>query len=227
MPVSTTYPTSDNETIADAICRRKRLLFVGAHPDDIEFYCAGLVQLASFYGSEICYAIATKGGRGKKGEALKKMKEARVSCQKEAADLLGASRVEFFDYPDGGLSDYKEEFAGDVRDLISSFSPDLVFSWDPVYTYNPHPDHVACAKAGLAGAGEELLCYYGTKKPSVWVGYDSPIYNNVIKSLKTHRTETPWYFFMFLRPVFTAKLRGEGRKIGAPYAEVFRLPRKL
>lgn len=41
----------------------KRVLFVVAHPDDIEGLCGGLVSLLSRQGTEIGYLIATNGDK--------------------------------------------------------------------------------------------------------------------------------------------------------------------
>ena len=46
--------------------RIKRALCIVAHPDDIEFYCAGVVLMMTGRGASVDVVLATSGDKGKR-----------------------------------------------------------------------------------------------------------------------------------------------------------------
>ncbi|MEN6357954.1 MAG: PIG-L family deacetylase [Armatimonadota bacterium] len=202
----------------------KRVLFIGAHPDDIEFYCGGLVHMLGKNGTNVTFAIGTRGGKGYKGWMKRRLESMRTSNQLDSAAILGSVNVIFYDYPDKSLTEHIDAYASDLKTLIESADPDLIFSWDPDYIYNPHPDHQAAAYAGRIASADSHVFYYGTREPDLWIGFGEDIYQVKLKSLRAHRTETPWYYWMLIRKAFLERLMGEGAKVNQPYAEVLREP---
>ncbi|MCE5323456.1 PIG-L family deacetylase [bacterium] len=222
MSISANNPAQDNSSRLSRIFEAKRVLFIGAHPDDIEFYCGGLVHMLGKNGTQITFAIATRGGKGHNGWMKKRLEKLRTTHQFRSAAILGGVDVVFCDYPDKSLASHIDAYASDLKTLIKSTDPDIIFSWDPDYIYNPHPDHQASADAGaLASAGRHIF-YYGTREPDLWVGFDEDVYSVKLKSLRAHRTETPWYYWLLIRGAFIKKLIGEGAKVSRPYAETLR-----
>ena len=215
-------PPSDNAEQCERLFSVKKALFVGAHPDDIESYCAGLVHMMRRRGADVVFAVGTRGGRGRSGNAKKRLESLRTQHQSDAAEILGGARVVLYDYPDGSLPQFVESFADDLKTLISREKPDAVFSWDPDYIYNPHPDHQAAADSVRIAAAGLNLWYYGTRRPDVWVGYGDDVLRVKLESIRAHRTETPWYYYPLVKRVLVKRLTREGRKIGAKYAEVLR-----
>jgi N,N'-diacetylchitobiose non-reducing end deacetylase len=222
--VSAARPTQDNTRLREDLFKSKKVLFVSAHPDDIEFYAAGLVHLLRERGVEVVYAIGTRGGKGRTGRAKARLEGRRTHDQLDAARIIGGARVVFYDYPDKALPSHVSAFANDLRALIEREKPDVVFSWDPDYIYNPHPDHVAAAQAAeiAIDATGARACFYGTREPNLWIGYGEDVFRLKLRSLKAHRTETPWPYFLLGKRFLTRKSVGEGAKIGTKYAEVFR-----
>lgn len=224
MPVSQTDPSANNDQARDELFRSKRALFVGAHPDDIEFYSAGLVHLLRKHDVDVIYAIGTRGGKGRNGRAKARLEGLRTQHQQDAARIIGGARVLFYDYPDKDLPSHVQAFANDLRELILKEKPDIVFSWDPDYIYNPHPDHVAAAQASDIATPDTdaRRCFYGTRRPNLWVGYGEDVFRLKLRSLRAHRTETPWPYFVLGKRFLTRKSTAEGAKIDARYAEVYR-----
>ncbi|MGQ9581352.1 MAG: PIG-L deacetylase family protein, partial [Armatimonadota bacterium] len=62
VPVSQNNPLPDNSTLVGKLFHSQRVLFVGAHPDDIEFYCSALVYSLKKRGVDVIFAIGTRGG---------------------------------------------------------------------------------------------------------------------------------------------------------------------
>jgi len=199
-------------------------LFVGAHPDDIEFYCGGTVYDFRGRGISVGFLIATRGGKGRAGPARERLESLRSRHQLDAAEILGGVRVEMLDYPDKSLCDNVEPFAADIRALVEREAPGLIFCWDPDFISNPHPDHQAAAHAcrmALGGTKENVV-YFGTVQPDIFVSLDADAYRAKMRALRAHRTETPWYYWPWLSRIVKRRLAWGGKMAGSKYAESYR-----
>ena len=85
--------------------RIKRALCIVAHPDDIEFYCAGVVLMMARHGVVVDFVLATSGDKGARDatKSRAKMAQIREREQELAADVLGVKRVAFLRHPDAEL----------------------------------------------------------------------------------------------------------------------------
>jgi len=220
--VSPNTPCHDNARLSEELLASRKALFIGAHPDDIEFYCGALVYMLRQRGAEVVFAVGTRGGKGRNGARKERIERLRSEDQLDAAKILGEVNVVLYDYPDKGLGRFIEPFAADLKRLIEKERPDVIFAWEPEQIYNPHPDHVAAAQASRIATKGRRVCYYGTRDPNLWIGFGEDEYWVNIKALRAHRTETPWYYYVFMRRVFRSRLVSEGKKLGTTYAEVFR-----
>lgn len=214
-------PSTNNRELVSRIFEAKKVLFISAHPDDIEFYCGALVYMLRKCGIEVIFAIGTRGGKGKRGEAKRRFEEKRSRYQVDAANVLGGAKIELFNYPDKGLQQHIEPFARDLEALIAREQPDFIFSWDPDYIFNPHPDHRAAAQAGKTAAGDRAI-YYGTLQPNLWIGYGNEVHKIKLKALRAHRTEVPWFYYPLVRRSVLKRTRSQGVMAGSEYAETYR-----
>ncbi len=130
-------------------------MVIVAHPDDVEFSCAGTLARWAKRGARICYVLCTSGevGIAEPGMTKEKATEIREAEQRAAADLAGAQEVVFLREPDGMLQPTMELRKKLVRE-IRRFRPEVVISGDPTIvwagdTYINHPDHRAAATAAL------------------------------------------------------------------------------
>jgi LmbE family N-acetylglucosaminyl deacetylase len=227
VPISPNKPYPENEKLLQDILACENVLFVGAHPDDIEFYCSALVLSLKKQGSSVTFVIATRGGKGRSGKARQRLEQLRTRHQLDAARVLGGEiEVILLDYPDKDLPNHTAEFARDLESLIKRKSFDLVMSWDLDHIYNPHPDHRAAARAAALAVQKTSCkaCYYGTKLPNLWLGFDDDVFNIKLKAIRAHRTEVPWFFYPLAKRFLTSKDKAEGAKIGIKYAETYRCP---
>jgi LmbE family N-acetylglucosaminyl deacetylase len=135
--------------------RPASVLVIVAHPDDIEFSCAGTMARWAREGTKICYVLCTSGevGIAKSGMTKARAAEIREAEQREAARLAGVQEVVFLREPDGMLQPTLELRKKLVRE-IRRFRPEAVFTGDPTVvwasdTYINHPDHRAAATAAL------------------------------------------------------------------------------
>ena len=83
---------------------RKAMVIV-AHPDDVEFSCAGTVARWVKDGAEVAYVLCTSGEVGIADSGLTKEKAAQIreAEQKAAAAVAGVKEVVFLRKPDGML----------------------------------------------------------------------------------------------------------------------------
>jgi LmbE family N-acetylglucosaminyl deacetylase len=218
-----------------------------AHPDDIEFSCAGTLARWAKAGARTSYVCCTSGDVGIDSPEMTRARatEIREAEQLEAARLAGASEVIFLKEPDGLLQATLELRKRLVRE-IRRFRPEVVITGDPTIVwagndYINHPDHRAAATAALdatfPAAGQpnlfEELALEGLtahKPRKVYVttwSENADIYVNIeetidikIAALRAHTSQMKdWDPENSIRE--WAAERGKGKEMA--YAEAFRV----
>ncbi|MBU7004374.1 MAG: PIG-L family deacetylase [Theionarchaea archaeon] len=137
------------------------VLVVSAHPDDMEFLAGGTVAKMVEGGSEVSQLIVTNGERGTLELEREELIRRRREEANEAGRVLGLKRVEFLDYPDGMLSDFRfNEVRERIMAKIRKLRPDTIITWDPFAPYETHQDHRITAMATAEAAGFANLPLY-------------------------------------------------------------------
>ena len=133
--------------------RVKRALCIVAHPDDIEFYCAGTVLKLTARGVEVSFLLATSGDKGTGDPAVSSVDLARTreAEQVAAARLLGVTDVAFLRHPDAELVE-SLDLRGELVAAIRHTRPDLLLTFDPTPGYRYHPDHRVVGRVALDAA---------------------------------------------------------------------------
>ena len=133
--------------------RIKRALCIVAHPDDIEFFCAGTVVMLADRGVHVAFVLATSGDKGSHdpGVDSAQLAQMREREQEAAARALGAERVEFLRRRDAELTDTLE-FRGELVGCIRRQMPDVLLTFDPLPGYRQHPDHRVVGRVALDAA---------------------------------------------------------------------------
>ena len=131
----------------------RRVLFLGAHCDDLEIGCGGTAAKLVAAQQTVAFAVATDCGAVRKAEAT------------AAAALLGLSAAQgtlfFSPIPDGRLEERKDVLRNWLRHLLESFQPDTVFVHRGDDT---HPDHAALYQAATAVFVKQTLFLYAIPK---------------------------------------------------------------
>jgi LmbE family N-acetylglucosaminyl deacetylase len=129
-----------------------------AHPDDIEFSCAGTMARWAKTGARIAYLLLTSGDVGidAPGMTREKATEIREAEARRAAEIAGVNEVIFLREPDGLLQATMEVRKKVVRE-IRRFKPEVIITGDPTVVwsgenYINHPDHRAASLAALEAA---------------------------------------------------------------------------
>jgi LmbE family N-acetylglucosaminyl deacetylase len=126
-----------------------------AHPDDIEFSCAGTLARWARAGARVSFVVCTSGDVGIADDGMTRQKaaEIREAEEREAARIIGATEVIFLREPDGMVQPTLELRKKLVRE-IRRFRPEVVICGDPTLVwagenYINHPDHRAVATAAV------------------------------------------------------------------------------
>lgn len=120
-------------------------LAIGAHPDDVEFGCGGLLAKWAADGCTIHHLVCTDGSKGTwdPHADVVALAARRQDEQREAARRLGGDRageVRFLGHVDGELtSDLATR--SEVARVIRELRPEVVLGHDPWKRYRLHPDH--------------------------------------------------------------------------------------
>jgi LmbE family N-acetylglucosaminyl deacetylase len=119
-----------------------KVLAVGAHPDDIEFLCAGTLAKYKRKGHEVAMAVVTNGEVGSSTLPKAKIAAIRHEEAKASAAILGAE-LYWMGYPDEFLF---SDAATRLRfiELVRQARPDLILCNDPDNDY--HPDHTTAGR---------------------------------------------------------------------------------
>jgi len=130
-------------------------MVIVAHPDDIEFSCAGTTARWARAGAQISYVLCTSGDVGIATPGMTKTRAAQIREEeaREAARIAGAAEIIFLHEPDGMLPATLDLRTTLVRE-IRRFRPEVVITGDPTVVfagpeYINHPDHRAAALAAL------------------------------------------------------------------------------
>ncbi|MEM1332905.1 MAG: PIG-L deacetylase family protein [Actinomycetota bacterium] len=120
-------------------------LAIGAHPDDVEFGCGGLLATWAAAGCVVHHLVCTDGSKGTwdANADVRALAERRRDEQREAARRLAgdtAGDVRFLGQVDGEL-DSGLEARGAVARVIRELRPQIVLGHDPWKRYRLHPDH--------------------------------------------------------------------------------------
>jgi LmbE family N-acetylglucosaminyl deacetylase len=120
-------------------------LAIGAHPDDVEFGCGGLLAKWAADGCTVHHLVCTDGSKGTwdpdvdvAALAARRQEEQREAARRLAGERAG--EVRFLEYVDGEL-DSGLEARGRVALVIRELRPSVVLGHDPWKRYRLHPDH--------------------------------------------------------------------------------------
>jgi LmbE family N-acetylglucosaminyl deacetylase len=114
-----------------------RILAVGAHPDDIEFMCAGTLAKFTMRGDQVIIAVATNGEVGSMTLSKEEIARIRRKEAENSAAVIGAEFI-WMNIPDEFLFD-NESTRLKFIEMIRKAHPDIIITHWPEDPY--HPDH--------------------------------------------------------------------------------------
>jgi LmbE family N-acetylglucosaminyl deacetylase len=161
----------------------RRVLAVGAHPDDIELGCAGTISAHRAAGDLVTMLVLT-GGQNGPGRTSERWAEAQRSALVLDVELIWSGLIDCTLVPDSGL-------IATIEHAITACAADVIYVHAPD---DSHQDHRAAASATLSAArlGSRVLHYRSPSTvhftPTVFVDISDHL-GTKLAALDCHRTQ--------------------------------------
>jgi len=221
----------------------RRVLAVGAHPDDVEFTSGGSMARWTTEGWLTFLAVCTDGSKGSSNadDDPQVLAATRHAEQAAAARVLGIQEVTWLGHPDGELvraPNLVEELALQIRRV----RPDRLLAWDAWRPYELHPDHRAAglaavdavlaagnphfypqqlqAEFGLQPHRVEEVYLFGTDQRDTWVDITAT-FERKMAAIACHVSQVVGLRDLALKMSYCNQGYAQGH--GYTYAEVFKV----
>jgi LmbE family N-acetylglucosaminyl deacetylase len=203
------------------VTKPRRILAIGAHPDDLEIACGGTLAKLRDTGHEIHGLVLTSGERG--GKVALRPTEAQ-----RGAAFLGLNSVRVMTFKDTGLKEQASALVQTIEERVKTLNPDIIFTHS---ANDQHQDHQAVHEATLRAARNHsaILCY---ESPSATKAFQPALFVDInhyvdikIESVKQHRDQRAKPYMTPERVRGVAVFRGGQAK--TRYAEGFEVVRVL
>jgi LmbE family N-acetylglucosaminyl deacetylase len=131
----------------------KKIIAIGAHPDDIEIGAGGTLARHTSEGYDLLMVVITRGGAS--GDPAIRYQEALKGAQ-----LLGAKKTIVLNYPDSETHKFFENIIRDLEKIVTEWEPDRAYIH---FDKEIHQDHVTVSRASLAALRNcpQILMYEG------------------------------------------------------------------
>lgn len=203
----------DNVLGFDAFDDVKRLIVIAAHPDDLETMCGGTIALLVARGVEVFSANCTLGDIGTQESGIVRpvLAATRLAETAGAAHILGIKQTYNLGHHDGEL-EANLELRAQIARLYRITQADALFTFDPYWTGQIHPDHRAAGQAALdaympakmplyrpeqlsehgAGLGclKQIFLFSTDRQPNVFVDVQR-VYATKVAGALAHRSQFP------------------------------------
>jgi LmbE family N-acetylglucosaminyl deacetylase len=199
----------------------RRVLAIGAHPDDLELACGATLAKLADAGHEVRTMVMSSGGKG--GDS-----SVRVTEAASGSDFMGASEVQVHDFTDTSLAEHGDEMVQAIEAFMAEFRPDVVIT----HSRNDyHQDHQAVHSATMRAARQHssILCF---ESPSSTRQFDPSVFVDIagyvdvkIHAVAMHRNQKGKPYMSAERVRSLAAFRGS--QVKTTYAEGFEPVRLL
>ena len=225
----------------------KNVLFVGPHPDDIEFGCGGLISKLKEKNATIHFIIVTDGAAGSSdiNVTAEEVKNTRYSETLDAGKYLNIDTIDFLDLEDGGPFTC-EDVIKKLTPYVLKYNPEIVFAPDFRLKTECHHDHLVVGEAvsnllQIIGYKEALrrhgmdvngisyfprnifLGLYFTDDPNIYTEISEKNLNDKIIALKLHKSQFMGPESELLIQYFMLKAMDDGKKCDKALAESFKV----
>lgn len=181
-PVATPPPSADASLAPDPFVQKlagKRVLWVGAHPDDESTIAPVLGEACVDGGATCTFLVATRGEHGscaRPDNCLPDLPTTRIAEMQAAAKLYGGAVVQWdlADSPGPTTNEVADAWAlasggaealiAKMKSAIEAAAPDVVVTFDPRHGTTCHPDHRVVAALALTA-----LQRIGPTAPPAWI----------------------------------------------------------
>jgi LmbE family N-acetylglucosaminyl deacetylase len=147
-------PTPNSQPDSDGLAP---IVAFGAHPDDIEFGCGGVIAVETRRGRSVHFVLCSRGESGSNGTPEQRIDEAMKS-----AAILGVKEVEAIHLGGDAHFEHSVSRVMMVASILRRLRPAIVLAPTPVE--NQHPDHAVLGR--LVRDAARAARYAGVKELS-------------------------------------------------------------
>jgi LmbE family N-acetylglucosaminyl deacetylase len=218
----------------------QRILAIGAHPDDVEFACAGTLARCLKRGDAVCMIVMCNGDSASATKGAEELVAVRSRELNEAAKVLGAEMPIELGLPDYGVW-YEREILLLLTDAIRRTRPDAVITHFDADYGGDHNNTLKLAQdatlaasvAGVKTAHPPIpkIPYLYMMEPVGGFGFQPQVYVDItatldvkIRMIECHRSQIEWmnrYGGMDSREYIKTVAKFRGYQAGVEYAEGF------
>ncbi len=225
--------------------RKLRVLVLGAHPDDAEWFCGGTLARFAKEGHAVVIAHVSNGNKGSFRYTSEELGKIRRRESIAAAKVVGATSLTC-DLPDGEVV-VNVEHERRITEIIRQARPDVMIATDP---NDYHGDHRAVGEMAAHCTYMATCPLYKTASPfleNLPVLYYCDTLSSVnfaptefvditdfidtkIRMMMAHKSQVEWIAARakanardFLAEEFKAVAHTRGSQCGVRYAEAFRI----
>lgn len=159
----------------------KKIMFIGAHPDDIELSCAGLILNLKNKGKDVFCVIASWGDYGG-------MVSDRISEQEKSFTCLGIPEYVNLGWPDTEIFVDGRNIKK-LEEIISEQNPDLIFTHWPEDTHQDHRSVAEMVKSICYRKNKNLIYFDSNSSlnftPNYFEGIDWFKKRDLLKNFKS------------------------------------------
>jgi LmbE family N-acetylglucosaminyl deacetylase len=202
------------------------VLVVAPHPDDESIGCGGMICLHRQRGDPVHVVFLTSGERGLEGVPAETVWSIREAEAREAGRVLGVASMDFLRLPDLGLEAHVEQAAEQLRGVIETRRPKLIYLPHPEETHADHAAAFAIVRAAQAQCNvvadvPELIAYeVWTPMPrSGWVEDVTPVMRQKMQAIGCYRSQLQQ--FRYDRAIRGLNQYRGIMQAGSSYAEAF------
>ena len=133
---------------------RKKIMVIGAHPDDAETSVGGTICLLTDAGHEVVSVYLTRGQAGIRGKSHEEAAAIREQEARAACAIMNARPV-FLSQVDGN-SEVNRDRYNEMKELLEREKPDVVITHWPI---DGHRDHANCGILVLSAWRQLNRCF--------------------------------------------------------------------
>ena len=210
---------------------KKKILFIGAHFDDVELGCGGTIL--NFVKKKYDVKILILTNSEIKNINDNSIVRSKLTAKKEflnSIKVLGVKKFKLLDFVTNEIQ-FNDKLIFKIRKEIDSFKPEMIFThWNK----DVHQDHRAIGQATLSSGRHisSILMYQSndyiseeTFNGNMFIDITKN-YSKKIKSIKCYKTELKRVKNIWIKKVQLKDLQN-GKKINVKYAENFKIIKLL
>jgi len=211
---------------------KRNVLAVGAHADDIEIGCGGVVAKHAKKGDNIYMLVMTTPEYTSYDGTVLRRREDGEKETINGAKVLGAKLVQL-DFETKKLP-YSGETVEAINEIIDRYSIDTIYTQ---WFHDTHQDHSRTTQAVMsAGRYVPTIVMYEPEYPAgrSYLGFRNQYYVDItetfedkMESIKQHESQVQKYEPNGFLEAIEARCRHRGYEIGKRYAECFEVVRFL